>query len=85
MSNLPDRPDRPDEPRRFDRGSSERYRAAKQKQDANITPVFHDNRQAVLGVGGQAWHADGLLRTAGSLQKAFEVLLAAYRSRRSER
>jgi len=85
MDNILNRCDGPGEPRRLHRGSYERHQAAKRRQDKNTTPAFHADRQAVLGRGGQFWHADGLLKATGSLQKAFDVLLAAHKARKAGR
>jgi len=85
MNNIPNQCDGPGEPRHSYRGSFEQYRAAKRRQDRNITPAFQADRQEVLGRGGQFWHADGLLKAAGSLQKAFDVLIAAHKTRKPGR
>ncbi len=83
MDNLSNKCDGPGEPRRLHRGSYERHQAAKRRRDRNITPAFHDNRQAVLGRSGLSWHAARLLKAAGSLQGAFEARPAAPKARKA--
>ena len=85
MDNLSNGFDGSGEPRRSHYGSYERYKAENARRGRNSTQVFCDGRVRVLGRGGLFWHADGLLKAAGSLQKAFDVLLAAHKARKAGR